>query len=49
MKVVVEPSDAVGVATLLEGRLRAAGKQVGMILSGGNVGIGRFRALLETL
>jgi threonine dehydratase len=48
MKVVVEPSGAVGVAALLEGRIRAAGKRVGVIVSGGNVGAARFRALLGT-
>lgn len=49
MKLVVEPSGAVGVAAVLGGRVRAAGKRVGVILSGGNVGTGRFRELLETL
>lgn len=36
MKLVVEPSGALGVAALLGGRLRAAGR-VGVILSGGNI------------
>lgn len=49
MKVVVEPSGAVGVAALLEGRVGAAAKRVGVILSGGNVGTARFRELLDTL
>jgi threonine dehydratase len=48
MTLVVEPSGAVGVAALLEGRIRAAGKRVGVIVSGGNVGAARFRALLGT-
>ena len=42
MKVVVEPSGATGVAALLAGRLDVAGKRVGVILSGGNVGVRRF-------
>jgi threonine dehydratase len=47
-KVVVEPSGAVGVAALLAGRLEgAAGRRVGVILSGGNVGLERFRQLLS--
>ena len=37
MKVVVEPSAAVPVAALLEGRIEARGKRVGVVLSGGNV------------
>jgi len=46
MKVVVEPSGAVGVAALLAGKVeRAGGARVGVILSGGNVDAARFRAL----
>jgi threonine dehydratase len=37
MKIVIEPSAAVPVAALLEGRLAARGRRVGVILSGGNV------------
>ncbi len=37
MKLVIEPSAAVAVAPLLAGKLSAAGKKVGVILSGGNV------------
>jgi threonine dehydratase len=37
MKVVVEPSSAVPLAALLEGKLAVAGKRVGIVLSGGNV------------
>jgi threo-3-hydroxy-L-aspartate ammonia-lyase len=47
MKIVVEPSGAVGVAALLAGRIRVSGQRVGAILSGGNVGADRFRELLE--
>ena len=49
MKVVVEPSGAVGVAALLEGRLDVSGKRVGVILSGSNVGTERFGELMATL
>ena len=37
LKLLVEPSSAVAVAALLSGRLPAAAKQVGIVLSGGNV------------
>jgi threonine dehydratase len=37
MKIVVEPSGAVSVAPALNRRIRAEGKRVGIILSGGNV------------
>ena len=37
MKIVVEPTGALGVAGLFERRLPVAGKRVGVILSGGNV------------
>jgi len=36
----VEPSSAVPVAALLEGRLGSPGDAVGIILSGGNVDLG---------
>jgi threonine dehydratase len=41
-KLVVEPSGAVPLAALLEGRLNLAGKKAGVILSGGNVDFGKF-------
>jgi threonine dehydratase len=37
MKIVIEPSSAVPVAALLAGKVRAAGRRAGVILSGGNV------------
>ncbi|MGQ9814321.1 MAG: pyridoxal-phosphate dependent enzyme [Candidatus Roseilinea sp.] len=37
MKIVIEPSSAVPVAALLSGRLSVADRNVGVILSGGNV------------
>jgi threonine dehydratase len=46
MKLVVEPSGATVVAALLTGRVRAPGKRVGLIISGGNVSADRFRELL---
>ena len=44
MKLVVEPSGAVGVAALLAGRIR--GGRIGVVLSGGNVGAARFAELV---
>ena len=37
MKIVVEPSSAVPLAALLEGKIKCKGKNIGIILSGGNV------------
>jgi threo-3-hydroxy-L-aspartate ammonia-lyase len=46
LKIVVEPSGAVGVAALLAGCLPdVTGRTVGVILSGGNVDAARFRSL----
>jgi threo-3-hydroxy-L-aspartate ammonia-lyase len=44
LKLVTEPSGAVGVAALLAGRVR--GGRIGVVISGGNVGVARFAALL---
>ena len=44
LKLVVEPSGAVGVAALLTGRI--TGERIGVVLSGGNVGAARFAELL---
>ena len=44
LKIVVEPSGAVGIAALLNGRLR--GTSVGVVISGGNVGVQRFADLV---
>jgi threo-3-hydroxy-L-aspartate ammonia-lyase len=46
LKVVTEPSGAVGVAALIAGRIGVRGKRVGVVLSGGNVGVARFVELL---
>lgn len=40
MKIVVEPTGALGIAALFEGRLEARGRRVGVILSGGNADFG---------
>jgi threonine dehydratase len=48
MKLVVEPSGAVGVAALLTGKLDARDRSVGVVLSGGNVGAARFAELVST-
>ena len=45
-KIVIEPSSAVPVAPLLNGRLDVAGLRVGVILSGGNVDLEPFFAAL---
>ncbi|MGH8899348.1 MAG: pyridoxal-phosphate dependent enzyme [Egibacteraceae bacterium] len=46
LKIVTEPSGACAVAALLAGKLDISGKRVGVIISGGNVGVERFCALL---
>jgi len=46
MKLVSEPSGASALAALLAGRIAAAGLRVGVIVSGGNVGVARFCELL---
>ena len=42
MKVIIEPSSAVPLAALLEQKLAVPGLRVGVILSGGNVDLGRL-------
>jgi threonine dehydratase len=44
LKLVVEPSGAVGIAAVLNGLV--SGDRVGVIISGGNVGAGRFAELI---
>jgi threo-3-hydroxy-L-aspartate ammonia-lyase len=46
MKVVAEPSGATALAAVLAGAVDVAGTRVGVVLSGGNVGIARLGALL---
>jgi threonine dehydratase len=48
LKLVLEPSGASALAALLAGRVEAAGRRVGVILSGGNVDVARFRALTSS-
>jgi threo-3-hydroxy-L-aspartate ammonia-lyase len=45
LKLVLEPSGASALAALLAGRVPAAGRRAGVILSGGNVDAARFCAL----
>ena len=47
LKVVLEPSGACALAALMVHRERFAGRRVGVTLSGGNIGIDRFCALLS--
>jgi len=44
---VVEPSGALAVAALLAGRVRLPGLRVDAVVSGGNVDLDRFMALLR--
>jgi threonine dehydratase len=46
MKLVTEPSGASAVGALMAGRITAAGLRVGVVVSGGNVGVARFCELL---
>ena len=46
LKLVVEPSGAVPVAAMMDNPSRFAGRRVGAILSGGNVGVNRFVELI---
>ena len=46
MKLVVEPSGAVGVAALLNGRIEACGR-IGVVISGGNIDAARFASLMS--
>jgi threonine dehydratase len=49
MKVVVEPTGALGLAAALRGKIAVEGKKVGVVLSGGNVDLGQALALFERL
>jgi threonine dehydratase len=48
LKIVIEPSSAVAVAPLLEGRIAVNGLRVGVILSGGNVDVAPLVHALST-
>jgi threo-3-hydroxy-L-aspartate ammonia-lyase len=47
LKLVAEPSGAVGIAALLAGKVDASGRAAGVVLSGGNVGAARFAELVS--
>ena len=47
MKLVVEPSGALGVAALLDGKVRARGR-VGVIISGGNIDGPTMKMILDS-
>ena len=46
MKLIIEPSSAVAVAPLLNGKIGGNGERIGVILSGGNVDLDRFFDLI---
>ncbi len=46
MKIVVEPTGALATAAILSGKVEVAGKQVGAVISGGNVDLKRALSLL---
>ncbi len=46
LKIVLEPSGAAALAALLSGRIDVAGKNVGIILTGGNIDAARFAAAI---
>jgi threonine dehydratase len=47
LKQVVEPSGASALAAVLSGGIDVRGRRVGVTLSGGNVGLERFLALMH--
>jgi threo-3-hydroxy-L-aspartate ammonia-lyase len=47
LKMVIEPSGASALAAVLSGAVDARGRRVGVTLSGGNVGLERFLALMQ--
>jgi threonine dehydratase len=46
LKIVLEPSGASALAALLAGRIQPLPERVGVVLSGGNIGLDRFVDLL---
>lgn len=46
LKLVIEPSGAVGLAALLSGLVSLPHKRIGVVISGGNIGVDRFAELL---
>ena len=49
MKMVVEPTGCLAAAAVFAGKIEAAGKKVGVLLSGGNVDLPRFAELLSAV
>lgn len=47
MKIIVEPTGCLAAAALLQGAVDCAGKRVGVLLSGGNIDLPTFSALLQ--
>ena len=47
MKLVVEPTGCLGAAAVFNGKVDVAGKRVGVVLSGGNVDLGRLASLIQ--
>ncbi|WP_246752789.1 threo-3-hydroxy-L-aspartate ammonia-lyase [Sinorhizobium sp. BG8] len=47
MKIIVEPTGCLAAAAVLQGTIPCAGKRVGIVLSGGNVDLATFSALVE--
>lgn len=47
MKIIVEPTGCLAAAAVLQGVLPCAGQRVGIVLSGGNVDLATFGALLQ--
>ncbi len=48
LKIVVEPTGTLAAAALLEGRITAPGKRIGVIISGGNVDLTKLPQLFGT-
>ncbi|MFL6649937.1 MAG: pyridoxal-phosphate dependent enzyme, partial [Sulfurifustaceae bacterium] len=47
MKIVVEPTGALAAAAVLHGAVAVTGKRVGVLVSGGNVDVASFCALIS--
>jgi threonine dehydratase len=47
MKMIVEPTGCLAAAAVFSGKIPCAGKRVGIILSGGNVDLENFAALIK--
>ena len=42
LKIIIEPSSAVPIAAVLDNRLDVSGRRIGVVLTGGNVDLGRL-------